>query len=231
MKLTTTLIVALSVAGFASAQTSSSGTPGTSTAANPNVRHVIGLDTIDRNATGKLTVQDSTLEFNTGKADTKVAVSAIDDIFIGTETTQSGGKAGTAVKTAAIAAPYGGGKALTIMMRTKVDILTVSYHDPDGAHARCNLCASNRPSRTDADATDAGGCARQPLRRKDQRREQTMKSPRDFRPRCLVIDARDSLDRPGSNCPKAEAFCLSHSNRNGRCRRHSDSRGVPFRRL
>ncbi len=133
VKLTTTLIVAMSVAGFAPAQTSSSATPGTTAAANPNVRHIIGLDTIDRNATGKLTVQDSALEFNTGKADTKVAVSSIDDIFIGTETTQSGGKTGTAVKTAAIAAPYGGGKALTIMMRTKVDILTVSYHDPDGA--------------------------------------------------------------------------------------------------
>ena len=60
-------------------------------------------------------------------------VSSIDDIFIGTETTQSGGKTGRVVKTAAIAAPFESGKALTILMRTKVDILTVSFHDPDGA--------------------------------------------------------------------------------------------------
>ena len=51
---------------------------------------------------------------------------------VGTETTQSGGKTGRVVKTAAIAAPYESGKVLTIMMRTKVDILTVSFHDADG---------------------------------------------------------------------------------------------------
>ncbi len=133
MKLTTTLIVALGAASLAPAQTATSSSPGTTTAANPNVRHVIGLDTIQRNATGKLMVQDGALQFTTGKAENKIAISAIDDIFIGTETTQSGGKTGTAVKTAAIAAPYGSGKALTIMMRTKVDILTVAFHDPDGA--------------------------------------------------------------------------------------------------
>ena len=133
MKLTTTLIVALGAASLAPAQTATSSSPGTTTAANPNVRHVIGLDTIQRNATGKLMVQDGALQFTTGKAENKIAISSIDDIFIGTETTQSGGKTGTAVKTAAIAAPYGSGKALTIMMRTKVDILTVAFHDPDGA--------------------------------------------------------------------------------------------------
>jgi hypothetical protein len=123
----TALIVALSAASFALAQTTSNAAP------DINVRHVIGLDTVKRNATGRLTVQDNALDFKTGNAESKVAVASIDDIFIGTETTQSGGKTGTAVKTVAIAAPYGSGKALTIMMRTKVDILTVSFHDPGGA--------------------------------------------------------------------------------------------------
>ena len=36
------------------------------------------------------------------------------------------------VKTVAMAAPYESGKALTILMRTKVDILTVAFHDPEG---------------------------------------------------------------------------------------------------
>jgi hypothetical protein len=132
VKLTTTLIVAFSTATLAPAQTTTSGAPGT-TAANPSVRHIIGLDTIKRNATGTLTVQNGALEFQTGKAGNKVPVSAIDDIFVGSETTQSGGKTGRVVKTAAMAAPYESGKALTILMRTKVDILTVSYHDPEGA--------------------------------------------------------------------------------------------------
>jgi hypothetical protein len=133
VKLTITLIVALSAASFAPAQTSASGTAVVAPAANPNVRYLVGLDTVKRNATGQLTVQGDALEFKAGKTENKVALSSIDDIFVGTETTQSGGKTGSVVKTAAIAAPYGSGKLLTIMMRTKVDILTISFHDPDGA--------------------------------------------------------------------------------------------------
>ena len=133
MQLTVTLMVALTASALAPAQTPSSSTPGTTAAAGPRVRHVIGLDTIKRNTIGALTVQDGALEFKAGKTESKVPVSAIDDIFIGTETTQSGGKAGTVIKTAAIAAPYASGKALTILMRTKVDILTVSFHSAEGA--------------------------------------------------------------------------------------------------
>jgi hypothetical protein len=133
MKLATALIVAWSAASLAPAQTSPSSSTGQPAAANPDVRHIIGLDATRRNAIGKLTVQDGALEFKTGKAGNKVPASSIDDVFIGTETTQSGGKTGRVVKTAAIAAPYESGKALTILMRTKVDILTVSFHDTEGA--------------------------------------------------------------------------------------------------
>jgi hypothetical protein len=133
MKLSTALMVALSVASFAPAQTSTSSTTGATVDANPNVRHIIGLDAVKLNASGKLTVQDGVLEFKTGKAGNKVLVSSIDDVFIGTETTQAGGKKGRVVKTAAIAAPYETGRALPILMRTKVDILTVSFHDTEGA--------------------------------------------------------------------------------------------------
>lgn len=129
MKLKSIVILALSAAGFAPAQTP----PGPAADANPNVRHIIGLDSIKRNAAGKLTIQDGVLEFKTGKAENKMPVSSIDDVFMGTETTQAGGKKGRALKTAAIAAPYESGRALTILMRTKVDILTVSFHDADGA--------------------------------------------------------------------------------------------------
>jgi len=115
---------------FAPAQTSTSTSPAPTPPTNPNVRHVIGLDTVKHNAIGKLTVHDSVLEFKAGTAGNKVPVSAIDAIFVGTETTQSGGTAGRVIK---MAAPYESGKALTILMRTKVDILTVSFHDPDGA--------------------------------------------------------------------------------------------------
>ena len=126
MKFITASIFVLAFTGSVLAQPAATET-------NPNVRHVIGLDTIKRNATGKLTVQDGALRFKTGKGETTVPVASIDDIFVGTETTQSGGKTGRVVKTAAIAAPYESGRVLSILMRTKVDILTVSFHDPDGA--------------------------------------------------------------------------------------------------
>lgn len=126
MKFIAATLVTLAASGIVWAQTAA-------TAPNPNVRHVIGLDTIKRNATGTLTVQDGGLRFKSGKAENTVPIASINDIFVGTETTQSGGKTGRVVKTAAIAAPYESGKVLTIMMRTKVDILTVSFHDSDGA--------------------------------------------------------------------------------------------------
>jgi len=126
VKLFAATLITLAAAGLVSAQPAATTT-------NPNVRHVIGLDTIKRDATGKLTVQGGALQFNTDKSESKVPIASIDDIFIGTETTQSGGKTGRTVKIVAIAAPYESGKVLTLLMRTKVDILTVSFHDPDGA--------------------------------------------------------------------------------------------------
>jgi hypothetical protein len=120
-------LVALAAAGSALAQTASP-TPG-----NQKVRHIIGLDNIKANASGQLTLQDGILRFAAGKAETEVPITSIDDLFLGAETTQSGGKTGRVVKTAAMAAPFESGKALTILMRTKVDILTVAFHDPDGA--------------------------------------------------------------------------------------------------
>lgn len=117
-------LITLSAASIASAQLSPFPTP---------TRHVIGLDNVKRNATGQLTVQDGALTFKTTTGETKVPVSSVNDVFIGTETTQGGGTTGKVMRAASHAAPYDSGAAVTIMLRTKVDILTVSFHDPDGA--------------------------------------------------------------------------------------------------
>jgi hypothetical protein len=95
-------------------------------------RYVIGLDNLKRNSPGKLTLLDGALQFQAGKTNSKVAMASIDDVFIGTETTQAGGKGGTVAKTAAMAAPYGSGAALHILLRTNVDILTVANRDSSG---------------------------------------------------------------------------------------------------
>lgn len=99
---------------------------------NLTIRHVIGLDNIKHNASGRLTIQNGAMQFKAGKSEADVQTSSIDNVFVGTETTQAGGTAGRVVKTAAIAAPFGSGKALTLLLRTKVDILTVVYHGKDG---------------------------------------------------------------------------------------------------
>jgi hypothetical protein len=95
----------------------------------PNVRHVIGLDKIKRNANGHLTIENGVMQFTAKKTEAKVPASSIEDVFVGTETTQSGGTAGRVVRTVA---PFGSGKALTLLMRNKVDILTVVYRGAGG---------------------------------------------------------------------------------------------------
>ena len=97
-----------------------------------NARHVIGLENVKRNRAGKLTVQNGVMRFEAGTTDAKVPTAAIDDLSIGSETTQAGGTAGEVVRTTALAAPYDSGAALSLLMRTKVDILTVSYRDSGG---------------------------------------------------------------------------------------------------
>jgi hypothetical protein len=96
-----------------------------------NVRLVIGLENIKHNTSGKLTVQNGAMQFDSATP-AKVPAPSIDDIFVGTETTQGGGKTGRVAKTAAIAAPYESGAALSLLLRTKVDMLVVSYRDGEG---------------------------------------------------------------------------------------------------
>jgi hypothetical protein len=97
----------------------------------PNVRRVVGLEDV-KPERGALSVKSGALLFDTGKSQGTVPVSSIDDIFLGSEDTQAGSKGAKVAKVAAYAAPYGSGRALSLFMRTKVDVLTVSYHDPNG---------------------------------------------------------------------------------------------------
>jgi hypothetical protein len=93
---------------------------------------VIGLENVKTQASGNLSVQSGALLFDAGKSQANIAITAIDDIFLGSESTQARGKTAQVAKVAALAAPYGSGRALSLFMRTKVDVLTVSYHDPNG---------------------------------------------------------------------------------------------------
>ncbi|MGA2214304.1 MAG: hypothetical protein ABSH31_13605 [Bryobacteraceae bacterium] len=93
---------------------------------------MIGLENVKAQSGGKISVESDALVFVSRKSQAKIAVSAIDDILLGSETTQAGGKTGKVFKAAAIAAPYETGRFLSVLMWTKVDILTVLYRDENG---------------------------------------------------------------------------------------------------
>jgi hypothetical protein len=97
-----------------------------------DARHVIGLESIRRNSPGKVTVEKGVLRFEAGAKSAEVSIASVDDLTIGTETTQAGGKGGTAAKTVAIAAPYDSGAVLRVFLRRNVDILSVSHRDSGG---------------------------------------------------------------------------------------------------
>lgn len=97
-----------------------------------SAHYVIGLENVKSQSGGKLSVQRDSLLFASRKSQAKVPISAIDDVLLGSETTQSGGNAGKVFKAAAIAAPYETGRVLSLLMWTKVDILTVLYRDEKG---------------------------------------------------------------------------------------------------
>jgi hypothetical protein len=135
---------------FAQAQDTSAGTL--------HVRHVIGMPNVKHDATGLLLIEANSLHFDVGRSRGVLPIASIEDIFIGTETTQAGGKLGEVAKGAALAAPYDSGAALTLLLIQKVDVLTITYRDSDhGLHAAIFALPKNRAAqfRTDLIAKGA----------------------------------------------------------------------------
>jgi hypothetical protein len=91
---------------------------------------------VKHDSVGLLQIKSNELHFDAGRSRGVIPISAIEDIYIGTETTQAGGRLGQVAKGAAMAAPYDSGAALTLLMIQKVDVLTIAYRDSDnGLHA------------------------------------------------------------------------------------------------
>jgi hypothetical protein len=95
-----------------------------------NVRLVIGGETIKNNSEGTLSVVDSSLQFETGKAKIEVKASSILDISTNEDSRQD---ITGAAKIATIAIPYGGGRLLSLFSHN-VDVLTVEFTDANGGY-------------------------------------------------------------------------------------------------
>jgi hypothetical protein len=113
------LVFAGSVVSVANGQQSSAPT---------NVVQVIGLEGVKDNAKGILSVENGNLHFVHSKIGSDVSTTSIEDVVTGGDSQEAVGKT---IGTLSMAAPYGGGRFLSLF-RTKIDTLTIRYRDVDG---------------------------------------------------------------------------------------------------
>src|ERR1700692_4711622 len=87
-----------------------------------------GLSSIKDNAKGTLSVQENRLHFVHGKQSSDVSAASIQDVVTGVDTEKAVGKT---IGMVSMAAPYGGGRFLSLFRKT-IDTLTVQYRDANG---------------------------------------------------------------------------------------------------
>jgi len=96
-----------------------------------HVTQVLGFEGAKHNATGELKIQGGVMQFqHDGSPAAQVSISSIQDIFVEEGDKQVGGTAMTLGKTAA---PYGGGRVVSLFAHKKYDFLTVEYLDNSGS--------------------------------------------------------------------------------------------------
>ncbi len=94
----------------------------------PDTKQVIGLEGVKQHKTGILSVDKGTLEFKAGKTKVDLPANTIDDVITGNDSQRAiGGFVGTLT----MFGPYGSGRFLSLF-RTKIDTLTIQYHDSSG---------------------------------------------------------------------------------------------------
>ena len=92
--------------------------------------HILGFESISKNANGDLSIQDQTLRFQTGEGSSAgVELKSIQDVFLGEEDKETGGTPMTVTR---VAAPFGGGRVIGLFAHKKYDTVTLEYLDSDG---------------------------------------------------------------------------------------------------
>jgi hypothetical protein len=97
------------------------------------VTHLLGLEDVRENARGMLSIQGDALQFHEdGKPVVEIKVDSIQDIFVGEQSREIGGVPMTLGKAAA---PYGGGRVVSLFAHKKYDTVSLQYVDSDaGVH-------------------------------------------------------------------------------------------------
>jgi hypothetical protein len=95
------------------------------------VKHILGLEGISKNANGDLSIQDGYLRFQKSEnSAAQIPVGSIQELTLGEQDKQVGGVPMTLTKTAA---PYGGGRVMSLFSHKKYDTVTLEYVDRNGA--------------------------------------------------------------------------------------------------
>jgi hypothetical protein len=102
----------------------------TSASFSVQATHLLGFENAKNNGTGKLSVHDDSLQFQQkGKPLAKVKIALLRDVLLGADSKQVGGLPMTLGKTAA---PFGGGRVVSLFAHKKYDSLSLEYVDADG---------------------------------------------------------------------------------------------------
>lgn len=92
--------------------------------------HLVGWPNTKSNCQGTLSAQNNVLRFQQGgKPFAQVDIASVRDVFLGEESNQVGG---VPMKIGKAAAPYGGGRVISLFAHKKYDTLTLQYVDSSG---------------------------------------------------------------------------------------------------
>jgi len=92
--------------------------------------HVLGFEGMSKNASGNLSIQGNALRFQKSEsAAAQISIGAIQDVLVGQEDKQVGGKT---MALGRAATPFGGGRVIGLFSHKKYDTVTIEYLDQNG---------------------------------------------------------------------------------------------------
>jgi len=128
-----TILCLLFLLAYCSAGFAQSASPATNstTPFSLRVTHLLGFEGARNNANGSVSLEGDVLKFEKGGTPAEqIKTSSVQDVFVGDESKQVGGLPMTLGKAAA---PYGGGRVVSLFAHKKYDTLALEYVDANGA--------------------------------------------------------------------------------------------------
>ena len=124
------LLAVLFCCSFAAPAQTTIHTEDTGAAFKIRATHLLGFENAKNNCTGTLTIQNDSLQFQQhDETPAQVKIGSVRDVLLGEESKQVGGTPMTLGKAAA---PFGGGRVVSLVAHKKYDTLTLEYVDDAG---------------------------------------------------------------------------------------------------